>query len=110
MYIYIHLCDMAVKNAAYQIPRNFEIFALILESFQHSRHVGKCISTKKVGSDEREDITNLYKYNEKSPEERKAFENAFSFGKGTKNWIGEFNIEEEENVLTLGMLYGNLIP
>ena len=68
-------------------------------------HVGKYISTKKVGSDEREDITNLYKYNEKSPEERKAFETAYSFGMGTKYWIGELNIEEEGKDLTLGMLY-----
>ena len=79
-------------------------FCFNQESFQHSRHVGKYISTKKVGSDEREDITNLYKYNEKSPEERKAFENAYSFGMGTKAWIGEsVNLEEEGKDLTLGI-------
>ena len=92
-----------------RVNASFNFLTLIQESSQHSRNVGKCISTKKVGSDEREDITNLYKYDEKSPEERKAFENAFSCGKGAKNWIGELNIEEEENDLTLGMLYGSLI-
>lgn len=31
-------------------------------------HVGQCISTKAVGTDEREDITHLYKYPEGKPE------------------------------------------
>uniref|UniRef100_A0A8B9JQ84 Transglutaminase 2, C polypeptide A n=1 Tax=Astyanax mexicanus TaxID=7994 RepID=A0A8B9JQ84_ASTMX len=38
--------------------------------------VGQCISTKAVGSDEREDITHLYKYPEGSEEERQVFEKA----------------------------------
>ncbi|KAI4879151.1 hypothetical protein NFI96_021248, partial [Prochilodus magdalenae] len=38
--------------------------------------VGQCISTKAVGSDEREDITHLYKYPEGSEEERRVFEKA----------------------------------
>ncbi|XP_072552168.1 protein-glutamine gamma-glutamyltransferase 2-like [Salminus brasiliensis] len=38
--------------------------------------VGQCISTKAVGSDEREDITHLYKYPEGSAEERQVFEKA----------------------------------
>ncbi|XP_022524305.2 protein-glutamine gamma-glutamyltransferase 2 [Astyanax mexicanus] len=38
--------------------------------------VGQCISTKAVGSDERENITHLYKYPEGSEEERQVFEKA----------------------------------
>ena len=96
----LHLCNTSTSS----LYHSDGIFALNQESFQHSQHVGKCISTKKVGSDEREDITNLYKYNEKSPEERKAFETAYSFGMGTKAWIGEsVNLEEEGKDLTLGI-------
>lgn len=32
--------------------------------YNEKKAVGHCISTKAVGSDEREDITNLYKYPE----------------------------------------------
>ena len=78
-------------------------FCFNQESFQHSRHVGKRISTKKVGSDEREDVTNLYKYNKNTPEERKAFENAYSFGMGRKAWIGESVNLKEGKDLTLGI-------
>uniref|UniRef100_A0A9J7ZHC2 Protein-glutamine gamma-glutamyltransferase K n=1 Tax=Cyprinus carpio carpio TaxID=630221 RepID=A0A9J7ZHC2_CYPCA len=42
--------------------------------------VGHCISTKAVGSDERVDITNLYKYPEGSEEERIAVETACRYG------------------------------
>ncbi|XP_029467085.1 protein-glutamine gamma-glutamyltransferase 2 isoform X2 [Rhinatrema bivittatum] len=42
----------------------------------HTSQVGKCISTKSVGRDTREDITNNYKYPEGSEEERKVFEKA----------------------------------
>ncbi|XP_006639496.2 protein-glutamine gamma-glutamyltransferase 2 [Lepisosteus oculatus] len=38
--------------------------------------VGQSISTKSVGSDDREDITHLYKYPEGSEEERRAFRKA----------------------------------
>ncbi|XP_076839690.1 protein-glutamine gamma-glutamyltransferase K-like [Brachyhypopomus gauderio] len=42
--------------------------------------VGHCISTKAVGSDRREDITNIYKYPEGSEEERNAVETASRYG------------------------------
>ncbi|XP_028988413.1 protein-glutamine gamma-glutamyltransferase K isoform X2 [Betta splendens] len=42
--------------------------------------VGHCISTKAVGSDEREDITHLYKHPEGSEEERIAVETASRYG------------------------------
>ncbi|XP_072552393.1 protein-glutamine gamma-glutamyltransferase K-like [Salminus brasiliensis] len=42
--------------------------------------VGRSISTKAVGSDEREDITNLYKHPEGSEEERIAVETASRYG------------------------------
>ncbi|XP_061113163.1 protein-glutamine gamma-glutamyltransferase 2-like [Conger conger] len=38
--------------------------------------VGQCISTKSVGHDSREDITDLYKYPEGSQQERQVFEKA----------------------------------
>ncbi|XP_026054942.1 protein-glutamine gamma-glutamyltransferase K [Carassius auratus] len=42
--------------------------------------IGHCISTKAVGSDEREDITHLYKHPEDSEEERIAVETACQYG------------------------------
>ncbi|XP_014047013.1 protein-glutamine gamma-glutamyltransferase K [Salmo salar] len=42
--------------------------------------VGHCISTKAVGSDERDDITHLYKHTEGSEEERIAVETASRYG------------------------------
>ncbi|XP_069567456.1 protein-glutamine gamma-glutamyltransferase K [Brachyistius frenatus] len=42
--------------------------------------VGHCISTKAVGSDERADITHLYKHTEGSEEERIAVETASRYG------------------------------
>ncbi|KAK6308956.1 hypothetical protein J4Q44_G00204190 [Coregonus suidteri] len=42
--------------------------------------VGHCISTKAVGSDERNDITHLYKYPEGTEEERIAVETASRYG------------------------------
>uniref|UniRef100_A0A8C9SYC9 Protein-glutamine gamma-glutamyltransferase K n=1 Tax=Scleropages formosus TaxID=113540 RepID=A0A8C9SYC9_SCLFO len=42
--------------------------------------VGHCISTKAVGSDERMDITDLYKYPEDTEEERIAVETASRYG------------------------------
>ncbi|XP_050952744.1 protein-glutamine gamma-glutamyltransferase K [Labeo rohita] len=41
--------------------------------------IGRCISTKAVGSDQRVDITHLYKYAEGTPEERKAVETACKY-------------------------------
>ncbi|XP_012583850.1 PREDICTED: protein-glutamine gamma-glutamyltransferase 2 [Condylura cristata] len=46
------------------------------KSINHSLVVGLKISTKRVGRDEREDITHTYKYPEGSPEEREAFQRA----------------------------------
>ena len=50
-------------------------------------------------------MTHLYKYPEETKEERKAFETAFSFGEGPKNWAGFLNIEEEGEDLILGMFH-----
>ncbi|KAM4691829.1 protein-glutamine gamma-glutamyltransferase E-like [Rhinophrynus dorsalis] len=41
-----------------------------------TRSIGKFISTKAVGSDERVDVTNMYKYPEGSQKEREVFEKA----------------------------------
>ncbi|XP_017276414.1 protein-glutamine gamma-glutamyltransferase K [Kryptolebias marmoratus] len=48
--------------------------------FTEKKAVGHCISTKAVGSDEREDITHLYKHQEDSEEERIAVETASRYG------------------------------
>ncbi|KAF1386119.1 hypothetical protein PFLUV_G00114850 [Perca fluviatilis] len=48
--------------------------------FSEKQSVGHFISTKAVGTDERNDITNLYKYSEGSEEERIAVETACSYG------------------------------
>ncbi|XP_073678833.1 protein-glutamine gamma-glutamyltransferase K-like [Garra rufa] len=41
--------------------------------------VGRCISTKAVGSDQRVDITHTYKFAEGTPEERRAVETAYKY-------------------------------
>ncbi|XP_041847772.1 protein-glutamine gamma-glutamyltransferase K [Melanotaenia boesemani] len=48
--------------------------------------VGRCISTKAVGSEEREDITHLYKHEEGSEEERIAVETACRHGSKSKTY------------------------
>ena len=67
--------------------------------------VGQYISTKRVGSWAREDLTHLYKYPEKTEKERKAFQTAYSFGAGAKNWAGFLNVEEEGDDLVLGKMF-----
>ena len=70
--------------------------------------VGSYLSTKRVGSWQREDVTHLYKYPEETENERKAFQTAYSFGEGAKNWAGFLNVEEEGNDLVLGNMYFQL--
>ncbi|XP_053739250.1 protein-glutamine gamma-glutamyltransferase K [Synchiropus splendidus] len=48
--------------------------------YSEKKAVGHCISTKAVGSDERADITHLYKHQEGSEEERIAVETASRYG------------------------------
>ncbi|KAF7203306.1 protein-glutamine gamma-glutamyltransferase K-like isoform X2 [Nothobranchius furzeri] len=52
--------------------------------YSEKKIVGHSISTKAVGSDERNDITNLYKYTEGSEEERIAVETACRYGSKAK--------------------------
>ena len=85
-------------------------FFLPEPTYRNTRLVGKYISTKMVGSDEREDLTHLYKYAEGSPQERKAFETAYSFGAGAVEWEGHFNVMAEGKDLTLGMDIILIIP
>ncbi|KAM9845287.1 protein-glutamine gamma-glutamyltransferase K [Aulostomus maculatus] len=58
--------------------RNFD--GTFSQIHSERKAVGHCISTKAVGSDERADITNLYKHQEESEEERIAVETASRFG------------------------------
>nr|XP_060473395.1 protein-glutamine gamma-glutamyltransferase 2 [Panthera onca] len=53
------------------------------KSINHSLVVGLKISTKSVGRDQRQDITDTYKYPEGSPEEREAFKRANHLNKLT---------------------------
>lgn len=48
--------------------------------YSEKKAVGHCISTKAVGSDERADITHIYKHQEDSEEERIAVETASRYG------------------------------
>ncbi|XP_047225173.1 protein-glutamine gamma-glutamyltransferase K [Girardinichthys multiradiatus] len=48
--------------------------------YSEKKAIGHCISTKAVGSDERADITHLYKHPEDSEEERIAVETACRYG------------------------------
>lgn len=48
----------------------------LYEFSKETKSVGVCISTKAVGSDQRQDITHQYKYPEGSKEERRVFEKA----------------------------------
>ncbi|OWF50628.1 protein-glutamine gamma-glutamyltransferase K-like [Mizuhopecten yessoensis] len=58
--------------------------------------VGRKISTKAIGSDEREDITLLYKYPEGSAEERKVMQFVSRFGTRRKHNI--YNLETTQEV------------
>ncbi|KAF7645848.1 hypothetical protein LDENG_00197360 [Lucifuga dentata] len=57
-----------------------EINGTFSQIFSEKKAVGHCISTKAVGSDERADITHLYKHQEGSEEERIAVETASRYG------------------------------
>ncbi|XP_029470560.1 protein-glutamine gamma-glutamyltransferase 5-like isoform X1 [Rhinatrema bivittatum] len=46
--------------------------------FRDTKTVGSCITTKSVGSDDRQDITDNYKYKEGSLQERKAYQKAIA--------------------------------
>ncbi|XP_054625205.1 protein-glutamine gamma-glutamyltransferase K [Dunckerocampus dactyliophorus] len=58
--------------------RNFD--GTFTQFRSEKKAVGHCISTKAVGSDERADITHLYKHQEGSEEERIAVETASRYG------------------------------
>ncbi|XP_072524432.1 protein-glutamine gamma-glutamyltransferase K-like [Salminus brasiliensis] len=58
--------------------------------------VGRCISTKAVGSDQRNDITHLYKHPEGSEEERIAVETACRYG--SKPDVYSSPVAEDVNV------------
>ena len=49
-------------------------------SKRYTRAVGKSISTKAIGSNRRQSLTDDYKYREGTKEERDAFKTAYAFG------------------------------
>ena len=86
--------------------RNLSNFFIGLGS-RYSKAVGKSISTKAVGKDERHDVTNLYKAPEGSEEERLAFQKAYGFGNIPEYQKGFLGVEKEGKGLTLGGLKKN---
>ena len=67
--------------------------------------MGKFISTKAVGSNERLDVTNLYKAEEGSEEEREAFRKAYGFGSSPDYQKGFLALHEEGQGITIGELF-----
>ena len=60
------------------------------------------MSTKEVGKDLRKDITNEYKYEEGTEEERDAFNKAFSFGAAFDHHKGFLELKQEGDGVTIG--------
>jgi len=83
--------EVNADRVFWRVDDNHEVTGMIL---RQDRHVGKAISTKAVGSDEREDITNHYKYPEGTAKEREAFERAYAHGRKA-DYHDKFVIEEE---------------
>ena len=65
--------------------------------------MGKFISTKAVGKDERHDVTSDYKHPEGSEEERTAFRKAYAFGSKPDYQLGYLAVEEEGKGISLGI-------
>uniref|UniRef100_H3A727 Coagulation factor XIII A chain n=1 Tax=Latimeria chalumnae TaxID=7897 RepID=H3A727_LATCH len=65
-----------------------------------SCHIGKMILTKEVGSDERKDITELYKFPEGSNEERLALESAMKYGAKKEKTTSPFPVDVYMEVYT----------
>lgn len=63
---------------------------------RYTRAVGKNISTKMVGEDEREDVTHEYKHTEGTEEERAAFRMAYGFGSQPEYQKGFLELQEED--------------
>lgn len=70
---------------------------------RYTKSVGKNISTKAVGKNERLDVTDLYKAPEGSEEERKAFRKAYAFGSVPEYQKGFLSVEEEGKGISLGI-------
>ncbi|XP_060637756.2 protein-glutamine gamma-glutamyltransferase 4-like [Anolis sagrei] len=71
--------------------------------FEDTRMIGRNISTKAVGKNEREDITDQYKFPEGSPEERKAMKTALSHASSLENYTAASFPESPKAELTLGI-------
>ncbi|XP_076809000.1 protein-glutamine gamma-glutamyltransferase E-like isoform X1 [Clavelina lepadiformis] len=87
--------EVNADRLTWKINQDQEVEALIKREM---RHVGRAISTKAVGTNEREDLTEHYKYPEDSVEERAAFDRAYAHAK--KTWYHEKldTIEKEEDI------------
>ncbi|XP_078483974.1 protein-glutamine gamma-glutamyltransferase K isoform X1 [Ciona intestinalis] len=85
------------SDRANWIVKQDEVGEYVIETLgsRFPKSVGKYISTKSVGSDDRLDVTNLYKYTEDSAEEREAFKKAYAFGTLPEYQAGFLSVEEE---------------
>ncbi|XP_046852517.1 protein-glutamine gamma-glutamyltransferase 4-like isoform X2 [Xenia sp. Carnegie-2017] len=94
--------EVNADRVTWLVKRDRYGYYVIQKTTQRSTsRVGSYISTKKVGSTQREDLTLQYKYREGSDEERKSFETAYSFGAGPRDLAGFLHVEEEGQQLDL---------
>ncbi|KAJ7322595.1 hypothetical protein JRQ81_018882 [Phrynocephalus forsythii] len=70
---------------------------------EETKVIGKSISTKAVGKNTREDITDQYKFPEDTPEEREAVENACCYLQSCSLGTSEDKVESPKAELKFGM-------
>ncbi|XP_008113742.1 protein-glutamine gamma-glutamyltransferase 4 isoform X2 [Anolis carolinensis] len=85
------------------IIRNVNGKEEFMRVFEDTRTIGRNISTKAVGKNEREDITDQYKFPEGSPEERKAMKTALSHANSLEDYTAASSRESPKAALTLGI-------
>nr|CAB3266930.1 transglutaminase [Phallusia mammillata] len=81
----------------WQVDKQGQVTALLR---RNTRDVGRKLSTKAVGSNEREDLTDRYKYEEGSSDERKAFERAYAHGRKA-DYHEKLNVIKDEGAITI---------
>lgn len=89
--------EVNADRLTWKVDKTGEVTGLVR---RETRHIGRNISTKAVGSDEREDVTLEYKYPEASTEEREAFDRAYAFGRKAP-YHDKFDVIEEEGAITI---------
>jgi len=83
--------EVNADECKWQLSESDKIVKLLKKD---TRKCGKCISTKAPGTFKRLDVTNLYKFDEGTKEEREAHEKAKLRGKQPK-WHNKFQMHKE---------------